>query len=104
MVFRLARDGHAYAATKSLDRWISWARRCRIPAFVEVARRVVGQRDAIEISIDQRLSNALVESVNTKLRLITRWAFGFPDPHALIGLAMLARGGLCPPLPARTPR
>jgi transposase len=101
MVFRLARDGYPYAAKKSLDRWISWARRCRIPAFVELARRVVGQRDAIEISIDHQLSNALVESVNTKLRLITRWAYGFHDPHALIGLAMLALGGLCPPLPGR---
>ena len=101
MVFRLARDGHPYAAKKSLDRWIGWARRCRIPAFVQLARRVAGQRHAIEISIDHQLSNALVESVNTKLRLITRWAFGFHDPHALIGLAMLALGGLCPPLPGR---
>jgi transposase len=104
MVFRLARDGHPYAAKNSLDRWISWARRCRIPVFVELARRVVGQRDAIEVSIDHQLSNALVESVNTKLRLITRWAFGFHDPHALIGLAMLALGGLCPPLPGRAAR
>jgi len=54
-------------------------------------------------SIEHRLSNALVESVNTKLRLITRMAFGFHDPHALIGLAMLALGGLRPQLPGRTP-
>jgi transposase len=104
MVFRLARDGHPYGAKKSLDRWIGWARRCRIPAFVELARRVREHREAIEVSIDHQLSNALVESVNTKLRLITRWAFGFHDPHALIGLAMLALGGLCPPLPGRAVR
>jgi transposase len=104
MVFRLARDGHPYAAKNSLDRWIVWARRCRIPVFVELARRVASQRDAIEVSIDHKLSNALVESVNTKLRLITRWAFGFHDPHALIGLAMLALGGLCPLLPGRAAR
>jgi transposase len=47
------------------------------------------------------LSNGLVESVNTKLRLLTRIAFGFRSPAALIGLAMLALGGLCPPLPGR---
>ena len=102
MIFRLSRDGYPYAAKTALDRWISWARRCRIPAFVKLARRVVKHRAAIEISIDHKLSNALVESVNTKLRLITRLAFGFHDPHALIGLAMLALGGLCPPLPGRT--
>jgi transposase len=62
---------------------------------------VTRHRQAIEISIEHDLSNALVESVNTKLRLITRQAFGFHDPHALIGLAMLALGGLCPPLPGR---
>ena len=35
------------------------------------------------------------------LRLLTRIAFGFRSPQALIGLAMLALGGLCPPLPGR---
>ena len=43
-----------------------------------------------------------VESLNTKLRLITRRAFGFHSPEALIAFAMLAHGGLCPPLPGRT--
>jgi transposase len=36
-----------------------------------------------------------------KLRLLTRIAFGFKSPEALIGLAMLALGGLCPSLPGR---
>jgi transposase len=100
-VFCLARQGYPRLAAHALDRWLSWARRCRIPAFVDLARRVTKHRDAIKISITHGLSNALVESVNTKLRLITRQAFGFHDPHALIGLAMLALGGLCPPLPGR---
>jgi hypothetical protein len=42
-----------------------------------------------------------VESANTKIRLITRRAFGFRSPEALIALAMLCLGGLCPPLPGR---
>jgi transposase len=103
-VFVFARQDWPLAAKRALDRWISWARRSRIPAFVDLARRVRKHRDAIHVSIDHKLSNALVESVNTKLRLITRWAFGFHDPHALIGLAMLALGGLCPPLPGRATR
>jgi transposase len=103
-VFVFARQDWPLAAKRALDRWISWARRSRIPAFVDLARRVRKHRDAIHVSIDHKLSNALVESVNTKLRLITRWAFGFHDPHALIGLAMLALGGLCPSLPGRATR
>lgn len=101
-VFQLARQGLRRLASRALGRWLSWARRCRIPAFVDLAARITGHREAIEAAIEHGLSNALVESVNTKLRLITRVAFGFHDPYALIGLAMLAVGGLCPPLPGRT--
>ena len=31
---------------EALDRWISWARRCRIPVFVELAGRIVRHRDS----------------------------------------------------------
>jgi transposase len=102
VVFTLARQGFKQAAKDALDRWLSWARRCRIPAFVDLQRRVLAHRRAIHVSIDHDLSNGLVESVNTKLRLLTRMAFGYADPNALIGLGMLALGGLCPPLPGRT--
>ncbi|TCO20560.1 transposase, partial [Kribbella steppae] len=49
-------------------------------------------------------TNARIEAVNTKIRLITRIAYGFHDPHALIALialAMLTLGGYRPPLPGR---
>ncbi len=39
------------------------------------------------------LSNARVESVNTKLRLLTRIAFGFRSPEAPVALAMRASAG-----------
>jgi transposase len=84
-----------------LDAWLVWARRCRIPAFMRVARAVSAHRQTIVASLLHGLSNARVESVNTRLRLLTRIAFGFRSPHALIGLAMLALGGLCPELPGR---
>ena len=46
-------------------------------------------------------SNGRIESVNTKIRLITRVAFGFRSPDALIALAMLNLGGHRPVLPGR---
>jgi len=88
-------------AVALLDAWLSWARRCRIPAFVKLARSITDHRAGIQASLLYGLSNGLVESVNTKLRLLTRIAFGFRSPEALIALAMLALGGLCPPLPGR---
>jgi len=85
----------------ALDRWVSWARRCRLPAFVELQRRIVNHRPAIDAALEHGLSQGLIESTNTKIRLLTRLAFGFRSPEALIALAMLALGGHRPPLPGR---
>ena len=86
----------------ALDRWLSWARRSRIQSFVELARKLVKHRAAIDHALDSGLSNGLIESMNTKIRLLTRIAFGFKNPHALIALAMLALGSHPPALPGRT--
>lgn len=90
----------AQAATE-LDTWLTWARRCRIGAFVDLARKVATYRDRILATIEHQLSNGLVESVNTKIRLLTRVAFGFHHAHALIALAMLSLGRHRPALPGR---
>jgi transposase len=84
-----------------LDGWLRWARRCRLQPFVKLANTITQQRSGIQAAIRHGLSNARVEQVNTQLRLITRRAYGFHSPHAVIALAMLSLGGLCPPLPAR---
>ncbi len=96
-VFALKGDAGKHA----LDQWIVWARRCRIPAFVKLQRAIVRHRASIDATLDHGLSNALIESTNTKIRLLTRIAFGFHDPEALIALAMLALGHQPPTLPGR---
>ncbi len=88
-------------ATEALEYWIGWARRCRIPAFIDLQRRIVKHRASILAAIEHGLSNGRIESVNTKIRLITRVAFGFRSPEALIALAMLSLGGHKPVLPGR---
>ncbi|WBP91901.1 transposase [Kitasatospora cathayae] len=50
---------------------------------------------------EHSMSNGLAESMNTRVRLIARMAFGFKDPAALIALAMLSLGGHRPHLPGR---
>ncbi|KRC57344.1 MULTISPECIES: ISL3 family transposase [unclassified Nocardioides] len=89
-------------ARPELDRWLAWARRCRIPAFVELARKIRRYRDRILTAIEHNLSNGRVEGVNTRIRLLTRIAFGFHTSHALIALAMLSLGRHRPALPGRT--
>jgi transposase len=100
LVFKLGADPGKHA----LERWLEWAARSRLPAFVRLARRIRRHLATIHATLDHKLSNGLIESTNTKIRLLTRMAFGFKDPHALIALAMLSLGGYRPNLPGRDPR
>ena len=88
-------------AREALDRWVSCARRCRIPSFVKLQKAIVEHTPSILAAIEHGLSNGRTESANTKIRLITRIAFGFKSPEALIALAMLNLGGHRPVLPNR---
>lgn len=96
-VFKLPVD----QADNALERWIQWARRSRIESFVTLQRRIGVHREQILAAIEHGLSNGLVESMNTKIRLLTRIAFAFVHPEALISLAMLNLGGHRPFLPGR---
>jgi len=99
--FRLIFQLRGADAIVALDGWLLWAQRCRIPAFVELYHRIKKHRSTIEATLNNGLSNALVESTNTKLRLLTRMAYGFRSTDNLIALCLLDRGGYCPPLPGR---
>jgi transposase len=81
--------------------WLSWASHSRIPEFVHLARSIRRYRDLIRNTLDHNLSNARSESTNTHLRALTKRAYGFHSLDALIAMALLTRGGLCPTLPGR---
>lgn len=100
-IFALGHSEGPQAGIGALDRWLAWTARSRIPAFVELGRKIRRHRPQIEAAIQEDLSNALVESTNTKIRVLTRLAFGFHSAQALIALAMLSLGGYRPDLPGR---
>jgi transposase len=90
------------AAVALLDHWLAWARRSRLPPFVRLARSIRDHRATIVTTLRFGLTNARIEAVNTRIRLLTRIAFGFHSAKPLIGMVLLALGGLCPPLPGRS--
>jgi len=47
----------AAVAERLLDRWLAWARRCRLPSFVKLARTIRRHRDGILAAIKHGLSN-----------------------------------------------
>lgn len=75
-----------------LDRWCSWAQRCRIPGFVKLARTLRAHRDGILAAVRLGLTNARVEGLNNRVRLITRRGFGFHSAKAVAALVMLSCG------------
>lgn len=85
-----------------LQKWIAWESRSRISSFVDLAQRIRKNLPGIAQALLNNLSNALIEPTNTKLRLLTRIAYGFKEAEHLIALACLDRGGHRPPLPGRT--
>jgi len=105
----LLKEGLRYVfATKgtegkeALDQWLSWARRSQLESFIHLAKRITKHREAIDANLEHGLSQGLIESTNTKIRLLTRIAFGFHGPQPLIALALLALGAHPPRLPGRT--
>jgi transposase len=81
--------------------WLSWAARSRLPEFVALAKTIKRFLPLIYNTLEHGVSNALSEATNTHLRLLTRRAYGYHSAEALIAMATLTRGGLCPPLPGR---
>ena len=55
----------------------------------------------LEAATLHNLSNALVESTDTKIRVLHRMAFEFAEPERLIAVALVDRDGYRPPLPGR---
>lgn len=88
----------------ALHAWITEAKASPIAEFAHLAGRIDAARERIEATLIHGLSNALVESTNTKIRLLTRIAYGFHSPQPLIAIAMLNLGRHRPTLPGRDPR
>ncbi len=86
-----------------LGAWLRWAARSKIAEFVDLARRIrLYFKPDILNTLRHGLSNGLIESTNTKIRLLTRIAFGFKSAQALIALAKLHLGGYQIELPGRS--
>jgi transposase len=97
LVFQLPFD----AALDLLEAWLEWAEASELKPFEKLVAVIDRNLEAILNALVHDLSNARVESLNTRIRLLTRRAFGFHSAKPLIGLAMLSFGGLAPSLPGR---
>ena len=84
-----------------LRAWITAAKRSRIPAFVALGKRLQIYFDAVLAAVELGLSNALIEGINAKIRLINARGYGHHSAQALTSMIYLTLGGLHPQLPTR---
>jgi transposase len=82
----------------ALQRWLSRAETSKIIEMIALAKSVRDHQIQIYNAIMEGMSNARVEATNTHLRALTKRAYGFHSPEALIAMATLTRGGACPQL------
>ena len=88
-------------AESELRCWLSWAQRCRIPAFVELGRKIKRHKEFIMNFIRTGISNARVEANNNKISLLIHRSFGFRNLSNMVDLIMLVCSNLVIPLPNR---
>ena len=78
-----------YHARRALHAWLAWAQRSRLQPFVRLARTVRTHLDGILAFIASRLTNARLEGMNNKARLISHRAYGFHSAQPLIAMLYL---------------
>ncbi|GJF09854.1 ISL3 family transposase [Mycolicibacterium cyprinidarum] len=102
-----ARDLYRYdhqpgVARKLLKSWITAAKRSRIPAFVALGKRFQVHFEPILAAIELGISNALIEGINAKIRLINARGYGHHSARTLTSMIYLCIGGLQVKLPMKT--
>lgn len=83
-----------WRAERLLDDWLAWASRSRLQPFVKLARTVRRHREGILAFIDYGLTNARLEGMNNKIRLLSHRAYGFHSPAPLIATIYLCCSGI----------
>ncbi|MEV6525019.1 ISL3 family transposase [Longispora sp. NPDC051575] len=85
-----------------LANWISAAFYSGIPAMAALAQKIDRHFEPIIASVQRGLSNARMEGINTKIRVIQRRGYGHPTADSLAAMIFLCLGGINLRLPTQT--
>jgi transposase len=81
-------------AEKAWCRWLGWAQRCRLPPLVKVARTIRNHLDGVVNAAASAVTNALSESINSRIQAIKRRACGFRNRERFKMAIYFHLGGL----------
>ena len=87
-------------APEHLDAWLTWAQRSKLTPFVRLARTLRRYREGILAALALGLTNARLEGLHSKVRLLSHRSFGFHSAAPLVALIYLCCAGITidPPL------
>ena len=87
-------------APAHLAAWLAWASRSKLKPFLRLALTRRRYRAGILAAIRLGLTNARLEGLHNKIRLLSHRSYGFHSPQALIALIYLCCSGITinPPL------
>jgi transposase len=88
-------------ADQELKKWLWWASHSRIPAFIALNKKIRRHKDHILNTIRLGMSNARIEAINNKIKLIVRKAYGFRNIQNMLDMIYLICSDLKIPLPNR---
>ena len=98
LIFKL-RD--ADEAEKALGKWLWHASHSRIEAFKSLYHKIKRHKEHILNTIRFGLSNARIEAINNKIKLIVRKAYGFRNIQNMLDMVYLVCSNLRIQLPNR---
>ena len=93
-----ARYDRDYAG-QLLDRWIGWAKRSRLEPMKAVARTIEKHAEGILAFFDSRISNGLIEGINSLVQAAKAKARGYRSAETLKAITYLVAGKLDLKLP-----
>ena len=93
----------ANEAEVELKQWLWWASHSRIDAFKKLYQKVRCHKEHILNAIRLGMSNARIEAINNKIKLIIRKAYGFRNIGNMMDMIYLVCSGIHIPLPNRKP-
>ena len=89
------------AADAALKKWYYRASHSRLPEVKELATKIKRHKENILNTIKNKFSSARLESMNAKIKLMIRRAYGFRNVDNLIAYVLLFCSAIEIPLPNR---
>ena len=78
-----------------------WASHSRIDAFKDLSAKIKRNEKYILLTIKLGMSNARIESINNKIKVIIRRSYGFRNIENMLSMIYLVCSNLTIPIPNR---